>query len=234
MPAEIAAPKKKLPIAKLAIAGVALAAVGAAVLYFVGWQTAWEEGKRWYAATMDAITSAGPVVFFSAMGILPGLGAPNLAFALVAGPAFGPQLGMPLVIALGLVALTFNLTITYWLARTWLRPLVTRLLARFGYPLPQLESGDLTDLIVLLRVTPGIPFFVQNYTLGLANAPFLRYLAISCGIQWVLNAGFMLFGEALSKGKGKMVLTAVLLLAAVTVATHVIRKRMAKKNTAAA
>lgn len=227
------APKKKLPLAQLAIASLVLIAIAATVLYFVGWRTAWDEGKQWFSATMDAIASAGPLIFFSAMAILPAIGAPTLAFALLAGPAFGPRMGMPLVIACGIVALTVNLTLTYWLARTWLRPLVTRLFARFGYPLPQVSGSDATDLIVLLRVTPGVPFFVQNYTLGLANAPFARYLAISCGIQWVLNAAFMLFGEALSKGRSKMVLTAVLLLAAATVATQLARKHMAKKKAAA-
>ncbi len=106
----------------------------------------------------------------------------------------------------------------------------SRLLARFGYALPQVDSGDITDLIVLLRVTPGIPFFVQNYLLGLANAPFGRYLVISCAIQWVLNAAFMLFGEALNQGRGKLVLYAILLFAAVMVATRLARKHIGKKK----
>ena len=223
-------PKKKLPLAKLALAAVLALAVVAAILQYIGWQTAWDEGKRVYTATMSAIESAGPAVFFSAMAILPGLGAPNLAFALVAGPVFGERFGLPLVIVFGLAALTFNLIVTYWLARTWLRPLLSRLLARFGYALPQVDSGDITDLIVLLRVTPGIPFFVQNYLLGLANAPFGRYLVISCAIQWVLNAAFMLFGEALNQGRGKLVLYAILLFAAVMVATRLARKHIGKKK----
>jgi uncharacterized membrane protein YdjX (TVP38/TMEM64 family) len=225
-------PKRKLPFAKLAIAGAVLLVVGAIVLQFVGWRTAWDEGRRIFSLAMDTIAAAGPAVFFTAMAVLPGVGAPNLAFALVAGPAFGARLGMPLVVCLGLVAITFNLTVTYWLARRWLRPLLTRLLERFGYRLPHVESGDMTDLLVLLRVTPGIPFFVQNYLLGLANVPFGRYLVISCAIQWVLNAAFMLFGDALNQGRGKMVLTAVLLLVAAIVGLQLLRKHMAKKAAA--
>jgi uncharacterized membrane protein YdjX (TVP38/TMEM64 family) len=230
MPVSTRPPKKKLPVAKLALVGVVLLVIAAVVLQFVGWRTAWDESRRLFAATMDVVAAAGPAVFFSAMAVLPAFGAPMAPFALVAGPAFGERLGFPLIITLGLLALTFNLTITYWLARRWLRPVVTRLLERFGYGLPQVEPGDMTDFIVLLRVTPGIPFFVQNYLLGLANAPFARYLAISCAIQWVLNAGFMLFGDALSQGRGKMVLTAILLLAAVAVGTHFVRKQMAKRK----
>lgn len=233
MRSETLPPKKKLPVAKLVVAGVLLLVLAAVLLQFVGWRTAWDETRRLYQAGLSAITTAGPAVFFAAMAILPAVGAPNLAFALVAGPAFGQQLGFPLVITLGLAAITFNLAVTYWLARRWLRPLFTRLLARFGYALPEVESGDATDLIVLLRVTPGIPFFVQNYLLGLSNAPFVRYLVISCSIQWVLNAAFMLFGDALSQGRGKMVLSAILLLLAAMVGTHLVRKHVGRKKAAA-
>ncbi len=230
MPALTLPPKKKLPIAKLAVAGVVVLALAAVVVYFIGWRTALDEVKRWFAAAIDVVAAAGPAVFFGAMALLPGIGAPNLAFALVAGPVFGARLGLPLVVALGLVALTVNLVLTYWLARGWLRPLVTRLLARFGYAMPHLEPDEMTDFIVLLRVTPGIPFFVQNYLLGLANAPFGRYLLISCAIQWVLNGAFIVFGDALAQGRGKMVLTAILLLIAASVGTHLVRKHLAKKK----
>jgi hypothetical protein len=92
-------------------------------------------------------------------------------FALSAGPLFGEKLGTPAILLLGLAAITFNLIVAYWLARRWLRPPLARLVARLGYTLPAVERGDATDLIVLLRVTPGPPFFVQNYLLGLAEVP---------------------------------------------------------------
>ena len=226
-------PKKKLPIAKLVIAAVVLAVIAAIVLQLVGWQTAFERGRQVVGTAATAITSAGPGLFFGAMAILPAFGVPMAPFALAAGPLFGAKLGFPLIITLGILALTFNLTITYWLARRWLRPVVTRLLARFGYKIPQVDHDDITDLIVLLRVTPGVPFFVQNYLLGLADAPFFRYLVISCAIQWPINCGFMLFGDALSQGKGKVIITAVLFIAALSVGTHLLRKHLAKKKATA-
>jgi uncharacterized membrane protein YdjX (TVP38/TMEM64 family) len=164
--------------------------------------------------------------------VLPAFGVPMAPFALAAGPLFGERLGFPTIITLGIVALTLNLVCTYWLARRGLRPLLTRLLTRFGYSLPQVDRDDITDLIVLLRVTPGFPFFVQNYLLGIADAPFLRYLVISCAIQWPINCGFMLFGDALGQGRGKVIITAILLLAALIVGTHLVRRHMAKKKSA--
>ncbi len=204
------------------------------VLQLVGWRVAYDETRRIVSLVADAIANAGPAVYFGAMAVLPAFGVPMAPFALGAGPLFGERLGFPTIILLGILALTLNLTVTYWLARRWLRPWLTRVLARFGYNIPQVGREDITDLIVLLRVTPGFPFFVQNYLLGLVDAPFLRYLVISCAIQWPINCGFMLFGDALSQGKGKTIITAVLLIVALSVGTQFVRRHLAKKKAKAA
>lgn len=224
--------KKKLPIAKLAIAAGVLALIGVVVLYVVGWQRALQEYELVKNAVMRRVTAAGPGVFFGAMAILPAIGMPTSPFALTAGPLFGRQLGFVAVSLYGIAAITFNLTVTYWLARRWLRPWLTRWLERAGYEVPKVESGDMTDLIVLLRVTPGFPFFVQNYMLGLANVPFARYMVISCAAQWSFNVAFILFGDALSEGKGARVLFAVMLFAALVVGTHFVRKHYGRKKAA--
>jgi uncharacterized membrane protein YdjX (TVP38/TMEM64 family) len=233
MTAPTAQPAKKLPLAQLALAAGLALVIAAAVVWAVGWETVWSEGKRVVLAGSAVITGAGPAVYFGAMALLPAVGVPMAPFALAAGPLFGAQLGFAALILFSILAITVNLTLTYWLARRWLRPFLAQLLARFGYALPVVKGGDITDLIVLLRATPGIPFFAQNYLLGLANAPFGRYLAISCAIQWTINVAFLLFGEALSQGRGKTVLTAVLLLVAITVATNLARKHLMRKKAAA-
>ncbi|MES2696130.1 MAG: VTT domain-containing protein, partial [Verrucomicrobiota bacterium] len=219
---------------KLAIAGAIALVIVAMVLQLVGWRVAYDETRRIVSLVADAIANAGPAVYFGAMAVLPAFGVPMAPFALGAGPLFGERLGFPTIILLGILALTLNLTVTYWLARRWLRPWLTRVLARFGYNIPQVGREDITDLIVLLRVTPGFPFFVQNYLLGLVDAPFLRYLVISCAIQWPINCGFMLFGDALSQGKGKTIITAVLLIVALSVGTQFVRRHLAKKKAKAA
>lgn len=233
MSTEMLPPKKKLPIAKLAIGALVLAVIAAVVLYLVGWRTAWEESKRLFEAALDLIAAAGPAVFFSAMAILPVFGAPMGPFAVMSGLVFREQLGLPLVLVLGLAAMAINITIAYWLARRWLRPPLTRLVTRWGYRLPEVERGDATNLIILLRVTPGPPFFVQNYLLGLAEVPFGRYLVLSCATQGLLFSGLVVFGDALSQGKGKVVMLAAGAIVAVMVGTHFVRKHLAKKNKAA-
>ena len=176
------------------------------------------------------IRTAGPWVFFSAMALLPALGAPVMTFLLTAGPIFGDRLGMGLVLVLSLGAITVNFILAYLLAKYVIHALVERLTLRFGYSLPKVEKSDTTDLAIIVRVTPGIPFFVQNYLLGLAGVPFLNYILVSCPICWSYATAFVLFGDALLHGKGKIAIIAGGLLIAATATTHLIRKHYAKRN----
>ncbi len=179
---------------------------------------------------LDLIRVAGPVAFFIAMAILPALGAPLLAFSLSAGPVFAERLGLPTVIMLSLLALLVNMALSYFLASRALRPLLGKLFSYFGYQLPQVASGDATDLIVLLRVTPGLPYPVQNYLLGLAEVPFGKYLFLSFAIVGSLTVALILFGDALLHGKGRDTFIAVSVFLALTAATHLVRKHYGKKK----
>ena len=215
--------KKKLPLLKLGLGAVTLVLVAAFFLREVNLRELAERG-------MEYVRAAGPVAFFCAMAILPGFGVPVMPFHLAAGPVFGERLGMPWVVALALAAVTVNFIVTYALARRALRPLLERLMTRMGYRLPEMEEGDLTDLAIILRVTPGTPFFVQNYLLGLAGVPFGKYVLVSCIVTWIYTTAFVLFGDALLHGKGKMAMLAGSLLVAAVVATHWARKHYGQKK----
>ncbi|RXK53441.1 DedA family protein [Oleiharenicola lentus] len=179
---------------------------------------------------LGLIRSAGPVTFFLAMLLLPAVGAPLSFFSLTAGSVFGPQLGLPLVMVLSLSAIALNMALSYVLASRAFRPVLEALVKRLGYRLPQVDSGDVTDLIVLLRVTPGVPFPAQNYLLGLAGVPFVRYLVVSCLIQLPINGAVIFFGEALLHGKGKIALVSLLLLLALMTGAHLVRKHYGAKR----
>lgn len=180
---------------------------------------------------LDLIRSAGPVVFFLAMAVLPSVGAPLLAFSLSAGPVFGEQLGLGPVIILSVLAITVNMALSYFLASRALRPLLEKLFVLLGYKLPRAETEDATDLIILLRVTPGVPFPVQNYLLGLAEVPFWKYLGISTAIIGSFTVAIIFFGDALLHGKGKIAFFAICLFMALTAGTHLLRKHYGKKKT---
>jgi len=177
-----------------------------------------------------AVRDSGPGLFFTAMAILPALGVPMLAFTLSAGPMFGQHLGIGIVVLLSLAAITVNVILSYFFARYTMRHVIERLMAWLGYNLPKIPEGDITDVIIIVRVTPGIPFFAQNYLLGLAGVPFRKYLIITCIFTWGLSTAFVLFGDALVHGRGKMAVMTASLVVAAAAATHLTRKHYAKKK----
>ena len=178
--------------------------------------------------------AAGPVAFFLAMALMPAAGVPMSVFTLTAGRIFGERMGLTGAIAAALAAATADMLLTYWLARWALRSVVARLMGRLGYRMPELDSSDITDLIVFVRVMPGIPFFVQNYLLGLAGAPLWRYLIISCAANWSYTGVFIVFGDALLGGHGRTALIATSLIAALAAATHWLRHHYGKAGRPAA
>lgn len=207
-----------------------LAAAGAVLLVGAVLVARGLDLKGLIAQGLDLIRGMGPVVFFIAMALLPALGAPQMAFSLTAGPVFGPTLGLGTVVTFAMLAVAINMALGYFLARRALRPLLEKLCTRLGYQLPRAAKGDEFDLIVLLRVTPGVPLPVQNYLLGLAEVPFGQYLLVSCLIQLPANAAFILFGDALLHGKGKAALVTLSVILALMAATQLIRKHYGKKR----
>lgn len=215
--------EKKQLLVKLAVVGVFLAAATVMVLRGVDIRALIDQG-------LDVLRGAGPWTFFLAMALVPAAGIPMSLFTLTAAPAFAEELGLGTVVAMGLLAVAVNIAVTYWLSAKALRPLFARLLAWLGYKIPTVATGDMTDLIVIVRVTPGLPFFAQSYLLGLANAPFGKYMMISCLISGVLNAAFIVFGDALLHGKGKMGVIIFMAIIFLTALTHMLRRHYGRKQ----
>jgi uncharacterized membrane protein YdjX (TVP38/TMEM64 family) len=229
MPPALSAERKKL-LLKVAAAAVLLIVAG--VLALRGFDVI-GFAERALGRGIGILQAAGPWAFFIAMALLPAVGAPLSAFTLTAGRAFGSQMGMGWVIAAAFAAIAVNILLTYWLARRILRPLISRIVTRLGYRLPELDKADLTDLIVILRVTPGPPFCAQNYLLGLADAPFVRYMAISCAVMWTYAAAAIVFGDALLSGRARVAIFAIGILAALAAAAHLLRHHLGRRRESA-
>ena len=213
---------------KLAVLA-ALGCCGAAGAFF------WRDELR---GVLDAVTrfvrTAGPLPYFAALIVLPGLGVPSTVFTLSAGPLFAAKYGIVPVIIGVILGMGLNLMLSYWLAYKALRPWFERLVARLGYKLPEVAPEDHVGLTVLVRVTPGSPFFAQNYLLGLAKVPFRIYVGISWPIVAAFSIAFVLFGDSLVNGKGKVVFLAVSLLIALTVGVHWLRRRFQRRKAVSA
>ncbi len=185
-------------------------------------------------AAVLALRAAGPGIFFVAMALLPAFGFPLLAFTLAAGPVFGPALGTGWVIAWSLLAVVVNLLLTYWLADRALRPLVGRLLEYFDIRLPDRAAGGAWRLALIVRLTPGPPFWVQSYLLGLIRVPLVPYLVVSTLVMAGYIVALVCGGEAVAQGNAPLALAAAGLLVASVVALQLLRQRALRKRAAAA
>ena len=223
-------PGRKLPLVKILLAVIVLLVVAVVAIGSGSPEEFALRARSWVESVMGRLRDAGPTVFFLMMAVVPVVGFPISIFSLTAGPTFGATLGMGPVLLWASLAVISNVVVSYFLARRVLRPPLQYLIRRLGYQMPEVEKGDATDVILLLRATPGVPFFVQNYLLGLAEVPFGRFLLISCLISVPYNAGFVLFGDALLHGKGKIMLVAVGLLVTLAATLHLLRRHYQAKK----
>jgi uncharacterized membrane protein YdjX (TVP38/TMEM64 family) len=214
---------------RLALAAVlaAAAAVAIAVVLQTGLMDLLE-------AVVLHLREAGPVVFFVAMALLPAVGFPLAAFTLSAGPVFAPTLGTGWVIVWSLMAVIANLLLTYWLAHRAFRPLVERVLAYFDFRLPENLAGSAWQLSLIVRLTPGPPFWVQSYLLGLVRIPLAPYLIVSTGVMAGYIVALVAGGGAIASGNGRLALAAAGLLGLTVAALQLLRKRASRRQAALA
>jgi len=220
MPPEEPRERRKLPLVKLSLGVAVLAAVAFFALRGVNYV---DLAQRVLAYIRDA----GPWAFFSVTAVAPAFGAPLSAFSLTAGEAFGRQMTMPGVVAAVLAAVAVNLAFTYWLARYALRPILSRVTERYGYAIPRVTPGNALSITLVLRLTPGPPYFMQSYILGLAEVPFRLYMVVSflCTIPWAV--AFVVLGKGIFNGNFQLVLYGVGVIVVASVCVHWIRKRYA-------
>jgi uncharacterized membrane protein YdjX (TVP38/TMEM64 family) len=164
-------------------------------------------------------------VFFTAMTILPAFGVPMLAFTIPAGQAFAERMGLGGVIAAALVAIAVNLALTYWIARYALRPLLTSLITRYGYSVPRITRENALSVLLVVRLTPGPPYALQCFVLGIAEAPFKLYMIISWIALLPYALGAIVLGEGLLKGNFKTVLMGAGVVVVASIGLQWLRKK---------
>jgi uncharacterized membrane protein YdjX (TVP38/TMEM64 family) len=214
--------RRKLPIVPLAVVAVAGAAGAYFLLRGVDYHAAEDKG-------IALIRSVGPWVFFAALAILPAFATPLSLFTITAGEIFAPLMTLGGVIAATLFAIAVNLALTYWLARYALRPLLSRLAEHYGYRIPTVTPENALGVTITIRLTPGPPFFMQGYLLGLAEVPFRVYMIVSwiCILPWAIGA--IVLGKGILNGNFKLVLYGMGVIVVAVVVVKAIRKRYAAR-----
>ena len=203
---------------------LAVAAISIGVALVVG---ASHLGLRAQAdRVIEVFRAAGPAPFFVAMALLPGIGFPLSAFLAVAGPVFGPTMGVPAVVMCAIAAITINVALSYWVAARALHPLMERVVRRLGYRLPEIQPPAAWAAILVLRIVPGTPFCLQSFILGLARVPFGIYMLVSTLVPAAYVTAVIVLGDAIVRGDRTAMAWAGVLFLAAGVVLHVIRKRM--------
>jgi uncharacterized membrane protein YdjX (TVP38/TMEM64 family) len=218
MPSEAPLPRRKLPLLKLGIAGAAVLAAAVLVARGLDYRALEEQ-------VLGVVRGTGPWAFFAATAVLPAVGAPLSLFTLTAGELFAPQMTMAGVIAATILAIGVNLALTYWLARYALRPLLSKALEHYGYRVPRVTPANALGVALALRLTPGPPFFVQSYILGMAEVPFRLYMTVSwiCILPWAIGA--IVLGKGIFNGNFRLVLYGIGLIVVAVVLVKAIRRR---------
>ncbi len=168
-----------------------------------------------------------PVLLFAALVLLPGLPIPASTLLFLAGTVWHDR---PVVAcAICLLAMAMNMTWTYWVAARPGRGLVEKMLAMTSIRIPDLPQGNDLRLILILRLTPVLPFFLQNYTLGLFRVPFRLYLPVSMGCSGLITCGVVLSGAGVAKGNLTPIITGVALIGLGLVVVQWVKAKILKR-----
>jgi uncharacterized membrane protein YdjX (TVP38/TMEM64 family) len=105
---------------------------------------------------------------------------------------------------------------------------VERLVRALGYNVPQLRVGEHAKLTLVVRITPGPPYFAQNLLLGLAGIPFRIYMAVSWPTQMGWAFVFLILGESATEGNIGLAIAGGGLLVALALITRMVRARLSE------
>jgi len=191
----------------------------AAVVIFLLWALSqnWQAFLAWKA-------QVGAVPFFIGMALLPLLGVPSTPLFVLAGVTFG--LGTAL--AGSALAVLANLLLSHLLARRLFWNPLSRLFDRFHYQPPDVSAGNAFGVLLLLRLTPGLPSALKNYASALVDVPFMVYLGVSWATTLLYAVGLIVLGDSLDNASLAEAGIAAALLGAVFAGTFWYLKQQRK------
>lgn len=208
-----------------------LAALGIVLLAaIIVWTDAWSGVAEHGAQVLELVRRSGAPVFFAAMALLPLVGFPLSVFVFSAGPLFAPTMGLPLVMAASLGAVLVNVSLAYWAAAWMLRPTMERFVRWLGYDWPKMERVKTWEFALVMRLLPGMPFFVQSYVLGMTGVKFRVYLGVSMLVSAGQVVAGVLVGDGLLRRDPGQLAIAGGVFALLGLGMHLLRKRLARKR----
>ena len=161
---------------------------------------------------------------FSSIAILPGFVLPVAPLLTLAG-IWGSEKGAWLACLYASIAVTINLTWTYWITAGPGRSLIERLLSRSKYKIPKPDKENELVWAIILRLTPGVPFIFTNYALGLIRMPFTRYFLVSTPVLVFTAGGYVLTFAGIFGGDWRYVWLGVSVVVVITLLGRLLAKQ---------
>ena len=160
-----------------------------------------------------------PWALIVVMATLPGLGFPSSPVLVLFGVVIAPHYGMPAAVVLAIAAQTLCSIWTYALSSGPLKVLLHRYVLR-RQSLPEMSEHNTVRLGLILRLTPGVPYALQNILLGILGMRFRDYLLVSISTTSLWTACFVITGGAIFKGQLGWAITGIVILIVVILATR--------------
>lgn len=201
----------------LATAGL-VAFAGVAILVGSPWDPA-----GFLRTAFSGLQAAPAPLFFGVMAIACLFPVPVSPFYLTAGSLYGSETAL----AGSAVALAASMALSHVAAGSLLRPRLVDWLARRDHAAPRLrDTSDELLVILLVRITPGLPLFAQNVALGAAGVGLGRLLLLSVPIQMVFATGFVLLGRSAFEGRSGLALLGVGLIGGAAIVARLVHRRL--------
>jgi uncharacterized membrane protein YdjX (TVP38/TMEM64 family) len=205
----------------LGLGGLAVAlSIGSLALPIGEWAGSFQ---RWLLGLGIWGVAIFAAVFIAATLVL----APDWPLAVAAGMVYGLW-AVPVVLAAAVVAASFAFLVARYVARPRVRAMLATNRKFAAVDNAVTEEG--WKIVILLRLSPLVPFNLQNYLFGITDIPFPHYFAATCAGIIPGTTLFVYLGALgnTSGGPLEWVLFGVGLLATVTVAVLVARKAKGK------
>ena len=175
-------------------------------------------------SSVKSFLELNPWALVLALATLPGLGFPISPLLVLFGVVLPPLYGLPATLALAYLAQGLCTTWSYALARGPLHSLLKKYVLR-SRNLPEMTHSNTMRLGLFLRLTPGIPYAMQNIILGIMGMRLRPYLFISIPITSLWTTGFIITGGAIFEGQLGWALGGILFLIALMLAIHIWRQK---------
>ena len=165
-----------------------------------------------------------PWALVLALATLPGLGFPISPLLVLFGIILPQLYGLPATLALAYIAQGLCTTWSYALARGPLHSLLKKYILR-ARSLPEMTEGNTIRLGLFLRMTPGIPYAMQNIILGIMGMRLRPYLLVSIPTTSLWTTGFIVTGGAIFEGQFGWATGGIIFLFVLMLAIHIWRRK---------